>query len=297
MAAWARDEPPSPAESEDEHTPTTSVLQVRPSTSATSEGGSVSATTATKHAFEQRGGTSWWTFNRKPGQPSQHEHDDPNDSEQPIPSTSTKLNWPMLNPANAAEKWTRPFRERSKTWLSNAPYFLNEKRRSQETEKEERDEESPRQSGGESADLEERPQWNLHLPPPPREDEFTLTQSRTPGWQTPWTARPSLPANSLTSAAIRLQEGPGHHDSDDEEKQRSKWYIRRKRLRAFILNNNYVPLVSRVFLSVYRINPEVEFQLFRIINIAFATASLVVAIQIRHKEMKFGVVGAVGSSP
>ncbi len=76
--AWARDEPPSPTEHEPEHTASTSpTLQVRPSTSATSDAESVSTAAAAKPSYEQRGGTSWWTFNRKAGQSSGEEQEQP----------------------------------------------------------------------------------------------------------------------------------------------------------------------------------------------------------------------------
>ncbi|KAJ3816342.1 hypothetical protein F5880DRAFT_1494391, partial [Lentinula raphanica] len=54
---------------------------------------------------------------------------------------------------------------------------------------------------------------------------------------------------------------------------------RRKRLRIFLLNNPYVPL------------------LFSLFNICFTTGKLAVAIHIRQREKRYGVMGIVGSSP
>jgi len=65
--------------------------------------------------------------------------------------------------------------------------------------------------------------------------------------------------------------------SDEENLIRSK--SRKQKLRWFILNNAHVPL------------------LFRVINIAFTTAALGIAIRIRRIEMANHTMGAVGSSP
>ncbi|KAI9572861.1 hypothetical protein HD554DRAFT_2014860 [Boletus coccyginus] len=54
---------------------------------------------------------------------------------------------------------------------------------------------------------------------------------------------------------------------------------RKKRFRAFILSNIYVPL------------------LFRFTNITFTTSALAVAIRIRQWETDYNLMGAVGSSP
>lgn len=73
------------------------------------------------------------------------------------------------------------------------------------------------------------------------------------------------------------------------------WQRRRKKLRTFILNSAYVPLVrsSSLHVSVLIMLA----QLFRCINISFTTAALGMAIRIRILERRFHVMGAVGSSP
>ncbi|KAJ6604765.1 hypothetical protein DFH09DRAFT_1019072 [Mycena vulgaris] len=124
--------------------------------------------------------------------------------------------------------------------------------------------------------------WNLSitLPTPPAAS-FTMQHSVTPGWDVPWTSR------------VGAQGPPGRHNSDasgftederddspvDPGKQKTLWGRRRKRLRAFILSNAYVPL------------------LFRCINVTFTTTALAMAIRIRHLEMRMHTMGELGSSP
>ncbi|KAJ7492511.1 hypothetical protein FB451DRAFT_1218600 [Mycena latifolia] len=125
--------------------------------------------------------------------------------------------------------------------------------------------------------------WNLSitLPTPPAAS-FTLQHSVTPGWDVPWTSR------------VGAQGPPGRHNSDgsgftedddaddspvDPGKHTTVWGRRRKRLRAFILSNSYVPL------------------LFRFINITFTTTALAIAIRIRLLEMRMHTMGELGSSP
>ncbi|KAJ6610111.1 hypothetical protein B0H10DRAFT_2062148 [Mycena sp. CBHHK59/15] len=111
--------------------------------------------------------------------------------------------------------------------------------------------------------------WNLSitLPTPPAAS-FTLQHNATPGWDVPWTSR------------VGAQGPPGRHHSEDSggtdnddsdlrtdpNKNTSVWRRRRKRLRAFILSNVYVPL------------------LFRGINIAFTTTALAYRYRIRLLE-------------
>ncbi|KAJ6621252.1 hypothetical protein B0H10DRAFT_2019421 [Mycena sp. CBHHK59/15] len=124
--------------------------------------------------------------------------------------------------------------------------------------------------------------WNLSitLPTPPAAS-FTLQHNATPGWDVPWTSR------------VGAQGPPGRHHSEDSggtdnddsdlrtdpNKNTSVWRRRRKRLRAFILSNVYVPL------------------LFRGINIAFTTTALAIAIRIRLLERRLHTMGELGSSP
>lgn len=94
---------------------------------------------------------------------------------------------------------------------------------------------------------------NVALPPPPAAP-FTLSHNPTPGWDTPWTARPR-DDNGENGDSY----GWRGYGTDDEVASRSG--KRPKRWRAFLLNNVYVPL------------------LFRFINVTFTTAALAYAIQ------------------
>ncbi|OSX67400.1 hypothetical protein POSPLADRAFT_1030457 [Postia placenta MAD-698-R-SB12] len=120
----------------------------------------------------------------------------------------------------------------------------------------------------------------LHVDIPPHSKPHTLAQNVTPGWDTPWTARPPDFSSRGQRSRDELVESPSptgvHHD--DNEKLNS-WARRRKRIRAYMIYNPYVPL------------------LFRFINIALTTAALAVAIRIRTVERHNGIMGIVGSSP
>ncbi|KAF7339373.1 hypothetical protein MSAN_02151200 [Mycena sanguinolenta] len=123
--------------------------------------------------------------------------------------------------------------------------------------------------------------WNLSITlPTPPVGAFTAQHNATPGWDAPWTSR------------VGAQGPAGHHNnedstySDDEEtspvdpeKDHTVWQRRRKRVRAFILSNTYVPL------------------LFRCINILFTTTALGIAIRIRLLEKRMHTMGELGSSP
>ncbi|PFH54581.1 hypothetical protein AMATHDRAFT_44424 [Amanita thiersii Skay4041] len=111
---------------------------------------------------------------------------------------------------------------------------------------------------------------------------FTLAHTSTPGWDTPWTTRPSAQGPRRTHAShnsFDFESDFNAEDSDDAHSHLTSWQRRRKRFRAFMLANTYVPL------------------LFRFINISFTTAALGIAIRIRQIEMRHDVMGAVGSSP
>ena len=151
--------------------------------------------------------------------------------------------------------------------------------------------------GGREKNGEEPPQ-SLSIPMPAQLPiSYTLAHTNTPGWDTPWTARPNA-------------QGPNRHNRLDsygfEEDQQStssprisgsKWTRRKKRIRSFILVNTYVPLVSP---SSHNHRPSTNnctFKLFRFINIAFTTGALGIAIRIRALERDQSATGAIGSSP
>lgn len=123
------------------------------------------------------------------------------------------------------EKRGMMFRERSKAWLPIT-------RRSQDVSGLSKAPGFDQHRSGRNADGGPS-SWGLtiDLPPPPSAP-FTMAQSQTPGWNSPWTPRvPNLPMS---------QEEEMFGSSDEGDKTMS----RKKKLRSFILTNNFVPLVS-----------------------------------------------------
>ncbi|CAE6446526.1 unnamed protein product [Rhizoctonia solani] len=125
------------------------------------------------------------------------------------------------------------------------------------------------------------------------EGPFTLQQTQTPGWETPWAPHPPaayrgtngrdragtsdmgyIGGKELGAAASRRT------DDDDVRSRRGGRYSRiKRRLRTYILQNNYVPLF------------------IRLLNIAFTTSTLAVGISTRNLELKNNILGSIGSSP
>ncbi|XP_006454428.1 hypothetical protein AGABI2DRAFT_197536 [Agaricus bisporus var. bisporus H97] len=118
----------------------------------------------------------------------------------------------------------------------------------------------------------------LSLPLPDPTTQFTRHQVTSPGWDSPWTTRSSAqgPLRKRDTEASYFSQRP---PSDEERQQHARPLSRRKQVRRFIFTNPYVPI------------------LFRVINIAFTTSALGMAIQIRKIEMSNHAMGAVGSSP
>ncbi|KIY45475.1 hypothetical protein FISHEDRAFT_67031 [Fistulina hepatica ATCC 64428] len=106
---------------------------------------------------------------------------------------------------------------------------------------------------------------SLEIPKPAA--PFTLAQVTTPGWDTPWTARPRDPTNNAST------------DDDAESHTTVLGPVRKQRWRRFLLTNVYVPL------------------LFRFINLAFTTGALGLAVRIRAIEQRNNVMGIIGPSP
>lgn len=161
-----------------------------------------------------------------------------------------------------------------------------------------------------------RHSWGFHIPmPTPGGASLTLAQAQTPGWDTPWSPKvgPKRSRSIRDNASVQhLGQGSnlGLRNSsapfasadaleDGSGRKRTKWYYRRKRIRSFVLTNNYVPLVSH-FLSIISLLSSLfcrYTQLFRVVNITLTTAALAVAISIINKERDYGIRGAIGSSP
>ena len=79
---------------------------------------------------------------------------------------------------------------------------------------------------------------------------YTLPQSRTPGWDSPWAARP-LESFSHRNIYEQLQNGESAETQPvgDSTTNRSWWPRARKRARTYLLNNTYVPLVRHTLLA------------------------------------------------
>lgn len=171
------------------------------------------------------------------------------------------------------------FRDRSKAWLPISS------RRSQDIS-----DVSPVPkgfSGRRPTSTDSQRNWGLtiDLPPPPSAP-FTMAQSRTPGWDSPWSPRAARNGHPPT------QELFGYDDDSQE-----KVLTRKKKFRTFILKNTYVPLVGLMLYLHLQLHLICRFQLFRFINIVFTSAALGVATRIRLIEKHNHVMGAVGSSP
>ena len=80
----------------------------------------------------------------------------------------------------------------------------------------------------------------LRIDMPPTNAPFTLAQNRTPGWETPWT---SAHPNNVSSMDGQMHQERG---SDDDDEKLTPWRRRRKRLRAYMMYNVYVPLVCHI---------------------------------------------------
>ncbi|KAI0257599.1 hypothetical protein BJV78DRAFT_1079218, partial [Lactifluus subvellereus] len=120
---------------------------------------------------------------------------------------------------------------------------------------------------------------SMTMPTPPAAP-YTLSHSRTPGWESPWVARP-LESLSHRNIYEQLHNGGSTEEQlpDGSITDESWWPRTRKRARAYLLNNPHVPL------------------LFRFINITFTTAALAIAIRIRRVEKRNNATGILGSSP
>ncbi|KZT30507.1 hypothetical protein NEOLEDRAFT_1153017 [Neolentinus lepideus HHB14362 ss-1] len=238
---WARDEPPSPHEDISLSPPVALgwTSESRPSDVASSHSSSADPSLA--------GPSRWWTFARPRSMDPQtvQEQDD-------IPSPK-------------AEKTGLKLKDRSMSWLSPSNRWSHDGAIGFHREK---DPTQPASSPHNKPDLQ------ISLPPPSA--PFTLAHNRTPGWNTPWTT-PQISDGTLGANLYR--RGLDRDDSDGSKANTSAWRRRKRKIRKFLLNNTYVPL------------------LFRFINISFTTAALAVAIRIRILERDNNIMGVVGASP
>jgi hypothetical protein len=134
------------------------------------------------------------------------------------------------------------------------------------------------------------------LPPAP----FTVAQVQTPGWDIPWSPTgPKYNPALQQQQPAQLHKESSIHMSQETASNRPGTSLsrknRKKTFRKFILNNTYVPLVQSTLFINYR-SSSIS-QLFRVMNLAFTTSALAVAVRIRRIEIRHQVTGAVGSSP
>ncbi|CAE6429424.1 unnamed protein product [Rhizoctonia solani] len=122
---------------------------------------------------------------------------------------------------------------------------------------------------------------------------FTLQQTQTPGWETPWAPHPPAAYRGTTGKERAGTSDMGYvggkelgaaasrrTEDDDVRSRRGGKYSRiKRRLRTYVLQNNYVPLF------------------IRLLNIAFTTTTLAVGISTRNLELKNNILGSIGSSP
>ncbi|TFK57158.1 hypothetical protein OE88DRAFT_1650768 [Heliocybe sulcata] len=237
---WARDEPPTPHEeiSLTVASPPGWGSEPRPSDVASSHSSS---------AEPLAGPSQWWTFARSGAAQAQK----PQDQEDA--------------PSPKAEKRGLKLKDRTMSWLSPSNRWSQDGPSN-----------SPREKDYARPAVFPRPKPNLEISVPPPSAPFTLANSRTPGWNTPW-ATPQIPDGILGASLAR--NGHDHDGSDGGKENASAWQRRKRKVRKFLLNNAYAPL------------------LFRFINISFTAGALAVAIRIRLREQHNHVMGAVGASP
>ncbi|KAJ4486283.1 hypothetical protein J3R30DRAFT_3445613 [Lentinula aciculospora] len=252
---WAKDEPPSPKE----ETPT-STPQQEPLSSSNDLASVRSSEYGTHHREGSSSLSRWFAFTmpRQAGRPPQNTDNE----DTPFRELHGKASF---------------FKDKRRSWLANSS--IREPSLSLSKHMNEKNAMDPERNG------EARPKrrdWNLSISMPTPRATFTVNQANSPGWETPWTSR--VGAQGPFHSRSRHGEGSGHEDQENLESHSVLSGLnddssRRKRIRIFLLNNPYVPL------------------LFRIINISFTTGTLAVAIHIRQWEMRYGVMGIVGSSP
>ncbi|KAJ3925869.1 MAG: hypothetical protein NXY57DRAFT_1030771 [Lentinula lateritia] len=256
---WAKDEPPSPKEET-----STSEPQLLPHSTFSNDVASVLSSEYGKHSREGSSSLSRWfafTMPRQAGRPFQNQNGDD-------------------TPARELHRKASTFKDKRRSWLANSnireppPSFSKHTIEKNASDPERNGEAQPK-----------RRDWNLSISMPTPRATFTVNQTNSPGWETPWTSR--VGAQGPFRSRSRHEEGPGYEDEENLESHSglsgsnddSRWESRRKRLRIFLLSNPYVPL------------------LFRLVNISFTTGTLAVAIHIRNWEKRYGLMGIVGSSP
>jgi len=142
----------------------------------------------------------------------------------------------------------------------------------------------------------------LQLPLPIPRAPYTVSHTKTPGWDTPWTPRvpPRAAIHNSSDPELgritsRWTSGGNKEESSDDSSPQSRQTFKKK-FRNYVLTNTYIPLVQ--FSSHFCENLLTSmFQVSRFINITFTTTALAIAVRIRQIEQNYNLMGAVGSSP
>lgn len=229
--AWAKDEPPSPTLADvakhDENVIKGSF--VRPHTPIARPARSSDTISAVSTSLSQDdviSGPGWWSFTRR--------------ARKEAPPDLPAARRPNLSYISSMpSRQARLFREISKTWLSQKKDF-------QEGDQGV----SSDQNVEVHAEGSNSHSWDFNIPHPSTSMPFTLAHARTPGWDTPWSPRT---AGDKIEPMFPEVESVGHGDVGDTSGAMKEgnealsgitlWQRRRKRLRLFFLNNNYVPVV------------------------------------------------------
>ena len=212
--AWAKDEPPSPTDND--HEPPSPGGSRGPTDARLSDVGSYN--TPIGPSSEHR----WFPFTRRRPMPGS----EPFGAEQPLPPTVRLEKRPsILRSPSLRAGFVRSREEHSPARLGGR----NQEQASPSTSPRPRDR-----------------SLRIVMPTTPAVP-YTLSQCRTPGWDSPWAVKPLEPL-SRRNIYETLQNGDtpddqspsgGGYDAND-----SWWPRTRKRARAYLLNNTYVPLVK-----------------------------------------------------
>ncbi|KAG8719180.1 hypothetical protein FRC08_003464 [Ceratobasidium sp. 394] len=280
---WAQNDPPTP-----EPDPPKPTLSVQPP-----------ATNIDDHTalLSPRPSGSLRSFNHSASS-SNPAHNSPSstqrDPSSPVPPEGEQPSSPTSDTARSPQSW----------W-SYVPYPLRKAsqgstfRRKSSTQDErelvpQTGDPSGSSSGGKPSGL------TLALPGP--KGPFTLSQTQTPGWETPWAPHPPAAyrggggngpvkdrggdgsqfyagGKELGALASRRTVGGDEDDERAKSKRGGRWVQTKRRLRLYILKNDYVPLF------------------IRLLNIAFTTTTLAVSISMRNLEKQNKILGSIGSSP
>lgn len=209
--AWAQDEPASPTDDPDVH-----ATPQRPSYSRPSDAASFQSSVPPGSVTH---GSHWWTFVR-PRSRAQGQAD------YILPGGEGRVGGEGSSYNHGAMMKSAILRlDRSKSWMPTSSHYRspNLSNLSPPPAKGFKDHRSMLHASRNNQNT-----WDHTIELP----TATLAQSRTPGWDTPWTARTSR------------HEPPQAQDlfgSDDDHHQKSS---KKNTLRMFILTNTYVPLVS-----------------------------------------------------